>query len=252
LILSYEQAKKEVAKSIIEVGNAISKALDELGEKKWKKWLKDSRVQLNQTQAYKFIAVSKFFQNNLQLTECIKSTGIEKAYLLTKIEDEKIREEFAGKIIDAEFTVFQTRQVISKINDESKSPVEAIKEVKSIPKLPVDKPDRKTVSIEEFNKLQADYDKLLNEKQELEEKLSSMQKISKDKEAPKENEAEILKEPVDSDAPDFTIDEKLHAVVFKGKKIPISRNLKLTGKDNNYLEIIAIREAKEKFEIDLS
>ena len=255
LVLSYEQAKKEVGKSIIEVGNVIDKALKDLGETKWQKWLKDSRVRLNLTQAYKFIAVSKFFQNNLQLTECIKSTGIEKAYLITKIEDEEIREELAGQIIDAEFTVKQTKQAVSIIKNENKTPTEAIETVKTLPKLLAVRPERKSVPIQEFNNLKAEYEKLLKEKQELEKCLKNKPEsnikntISQEETALQE---ERLKKPVKSDLPEDTLNKERHSIVVKGWEIPIPAGIPFDENNTEKMKFSAMNTARNLYKLDLS
>jgi len=168
LVSSYENAVKDVCKSILEVGNIISKAFDELGEQKWKDWLKDERINLNITQAYKFKAVSKFYQNNLQLTEGIKSIGIEKAYLLTKIEDEKIREDLAGQIIDAEFTVNKTRQIVKELNnnDNNISTEQVIEKFRNLPpQPPVPRSDKETGLINKIKELKGN-NKILSKKNE--------------------------------------------------------------------------------------
>lgn len=253
LILSYEQAKKEVGKSIIVVGNTISQALQELGEKKWTQWLKDERVGLNLTQAYKFITVSKFFQDNIQLTECMKSTGIEKAYLLTKIKNETLREEIAGQIIDAEFTVKQTKQVVSKIQNENKSPVEAIEEIKNLPKLPAVITERKTVPIQEFNNLKANYEKLLKEKQELENRLQANTSTKPQKpEIPQTNTEEELKEPVKSDLPEYTLNKERRSIVIKGYELPIPLGIKVDEQAMENIKIGAIYNAKNHHSLDLT
>ncbi len=252
LVITFLQAKKEASQSFIELGNVISQALSTLGERKWKIWLKDSRVGLKLTQAYKFIAVTKFLKNNIQLTEGLKHTGIEKAYLITKLEDDTAKEELAEKIIDADFTVKQTKQIVSKIKKENKTPAQAIEEIKNLPKVSKTNPEKIPISTK-YKQLQSDYDALLKEKKELEEKIKLLSNNNKTIDAKNTSfeGTEILKEPIDSDEPDFTIDEKLHAITYKGKKIPVSSTIKLDPNNKSYLEIIVKQEAKNKFNLDL-
>ena len=124
------------------------------------------------------VSCSESCKKSVQLTGLLKNNQVEKAYLLTKIKNpEYQRRKLAEKIIDAEYTVKQTKQIVSKVKDENESPSEAIELIKNQPVLPVIKIERKTVPVEEFNRLQADYERILKEKQELEIKFKIYQNL---------------------------------------------------------------------------
>jgi len=258
LVDEYLKAKSKAQVALIEYADVIAKALRGLEKRKWIEWLSDERIGLNKSQAYKFVALSEHCKKSVQLTGLLKSNQVEKAYLLTKVKNPEYQKELAEQIIEAEYTVKQTKEIVSKLRNENKTPNEAIEEVKNQPKSASSRPERKTVPIEEFNNLKAEYDKLLREKNELENKLKEQLdlkcKNAKEKSIPKMGTTENLEllEPIDSVEPDFTIDEITHSVVFKGKKVPISKDLRLIGQLQNYLEIIVVKEAKEKFGLELS
>lgn len=174
-------------------------------------------------------------------------------YLITKIEDEKIREELAGQIIEAEFTVKQTKQVISKVKNESKTPAEAIEEIKNIPKLPAVKTERKTVPIQEFNNLKSEYEKLLNEKQELENRLKNNPPEIQKPKLQKENisQSGILKEPIKTDLPEDTLNKERHSVVTQGWELPIPAAVPFEEDNPEKMKFVAINSARNLHKLDL-
>lgn len=259
LVNKYLQAKSQAQIALIQYADIIAEALNELKKKKWLEWLSDERIGLNKSQAYKFVALSEHCKKSVQLTGLLKSNQVEKAYLLTKVKDPEYQKELAEQIIDAEYTVKQTKQIVSKVKNENKSPSEAIAEVKNHPELPAIRNERKTVPIEEFNNLKADYEKLLKEKQELEDKLkehlNSESKKSKAKLMPENqtiSENHILKEPIKSDLPDYTLNKQKRSVVIKGYELPIPVGIKIEEQAMDYIKIGAINNAKNYHNLDLS
>lgn len=256
LIDEYLKAKSNTQRALIEYADVIAKALRELEKKKWLEWLSDERIGLNKSQAYKFVALSEHCKKSVQLTGLLKSNQVEKAYLLTKVKNPEHQKELAEKVIDTEFTVKQTRDIISKIKTENKSPDEAIETVKNQPKIPRLKTEIKTVPIEKFNSLQSDYEKLLKEKQELENRLQKLSKHSKQEvetmPEPQASNEEELKEPVKSDFPEFTLNKQRKSVVIKGWELPIPAGIKVEESAIEYIKIGAINNAKNYHKLDLS
>lgn len=255
LVESYINARNRAGISIFEMASICLKAKEQLKKKKWFEWLADNRINLKKTQAKKFIAVAKICGQGGQSTDLLNRKGIEETYLITKIEDEKIREDLAGQIIDAEFTVKQTKQVISKVKNESKTPAEAIKEIKNLPKLLVVKTERKTVPIQEFNKLKAEYDKLLKEKQELENSLKKNVndiQVQKPQTKQESSQNEILKEPVETDLPEDTLNKERHSIVVKGWEIPIPAGVPFDENNPEKMRFSAINNTRNFHKLDLS
>lgn len=229
LVEDYSQAKKNAYNSLLDLAKTISKALQQLGERKWKIWLKDSRVNLNQTQAYKFVAVAKFHQNNLQLTEGIKNINIEKAYLLTRIKESGKQAEVAEEIIEADFTVKQTKKAVELINAEVPT-IEALKQAKEVTnnqrKIMPEK-----VPKELYDKLKKDYENLLIEYQQL---------------------LENSNKPAITDKPDGYIDKVNRLYAYKGYLIPISDFMNVdVEKPDDTLKYDVINNAKSLYGLDL-
>lgn len=256
-INEYQQARSKAQRQLVEYADVISGALKELGKKKWLEWLADERVNLKKSQAYKFVALSKHCKNSVQLTGLLRDKQVEKAYLLTKIKDPEQQKELAEQVIDAEFTVVQTKQAISKMKNENKSPVEAVQEVRNQPeqvKEPKIKPERKTIPIEEFEELRIKYEKLLKEKQELEDRLNNQPESSIKSAIPKEEPAlqeEILKEPVKSDQPENTVNKAKHSIVVKGWEIPVPEAIKIDEDNIEKAKFAAINNARVKHQLEL-
>lgn len=242
LVSSYIESRNNTGYHLLRLAVVVLEAKTKLNKRTWNKWLKDTRVKLKSTQAKKLVAIAQTCQNNGQLTDLLNREGIEKTYVISRIPDEQKRQEFAECIIDVPFTVKQTQLAIQKMEQENKPAVLAIEEIKNLPKIPAQKTEKQSIPVEKFNKLKTDYDNLLKEKHELERKI---QELSGSKQV--NQEVIELTEPVDSDEPDFTVDEVTHSVVFKGKKIPISRSKKIKNQTETYLEILVRQEAEQKF-----
>lgn len=232
LVDDYSKAKKNAYNSLLDLAKTISKALQQLGERKWKNWLKDSRVNLNLTQAYKFVAVAKFHQNNLQLTEGIKNINIEKAYLLTRIKEPEKQAEAAEEIIEADYTVKQTKRAVELIN--SQMPLDdALKKAKqehfSQRKITPEK-----VPKELYDKLKQDYDNLLAKYNQLKSKPIEPEK------------------PKTTNEPDGTIDKENKLYAYKGYWLPLSdwMNADTENQDETF-RYDAINNAKKLYNLNL-
>jgi len=105
-----------------------------------------------------------------RLNDFFNNEGVEKSYLLTTIKDESLRNTFAETIIDIPFTVKQTKQAVCKIINEDKTSAQAVEEILNRPKLPKMQQQKKTVPMEEFQKLKTEYEKLLQKIAEFEQK----------------------------------------------------------------------------------
>lgn len=232
LVEDYSEAKKNAYKSLLDLAKTISKSLQQLGERKWKTWLKDSRVNLNQTQAYKFVAVAKFHQNNLQLTEGIKNINIEKAYLLTRIKEPEKQTEVAEEIIEANFTVKQTKKAVELINAEvptKEALKQAKEEINTQRKITPEK-----VPKELFDKLKQDYDNLLAKYQQMQGNV-----VSSDK-------------PELTTQEDGALDKTNRRVALKGYWIPVSSHMNLEAEDIEIdIKYDAINNAKKLYNLEL-
>ncbi len=252
LVDSYINARNRAGESILEMASVCLKAKEQLKKKKWFDWLEDRRIKLKRTQAKKLIAVAKVFSKGGQSTDLLNTKGIEEAYLLTRIKDDSLRDELAGEIIEADFTVKQTKQVVVKVQDENKTPPEAIEEVKNLPKVLSVKQERKIISIEQYNKLKTEYEKLLKEKQDLESKLKQHMPVESKLEVEKKDTSQELKEPVKSDKPDYTLDKLKRSIVIKGWELPVPPAMVIDEEFIDRLEIGAVNMAKNYHNLDLS
>lgn len=251
LVDSYISARNRAGESILEMAIVCLKAKDQLKKKKWFQWLEDSRIKLKRTQAKKLIAIAKVYSQGGQLTDPLAKKGIEEAYLLTRIQDDSTRQELSEQIIEADFTIKQVKQVVSKVQDENKNPTEAIEEVKNLPKaLPV-RQERKTISVEEYDKLKTEYEKLLKEKQELEAKLQQQMPAKSKPEVQKDTSQE-LKEPVKSYKPEHTLDKVKRSIVIKGWELPLPPAMVVDEEFIDRLEIAAVNMAKNYHNLDLT
>ncbi|MEI8390440.1 MAG: hypothetical protein WCG23_11225 [bacterium] len=133
---SYVTARNKFGNSLLEMASVCVEAKEQLKkEGEWLKWLADSRINLKETQAKKFIAIAEHCKKMGQLTDLLNKKGIEETYLLTRISDETARKELAEQIINVDFTVKETRQLVKKVN-ELEPVAEAIEEVKKMKDLP--------------------------------------------------------------------------------------------------------------------
>lgn len=275
LVESYIKARNRAGESILEMANICLKAKTQLGTKQWPEWLKDSRINIKKSQGMKFIAVAKNFTEGLQSTGFLNQKGIEEAYLLTRVKDDSIREEVAEEIIDADFTVKQTREVVKKV-EKDKIPIkQAVEEVKNQIIIKKPKVEKKTIPKEDYDKLKQEYDSLVAEKLELEELIQQLQKVKpcecNDKSCSSKPETQPLDISNKLDIPDEYLNEEGHlikpiktalsegtknaerlSVVAKGWELPVvpaHHNMdKYTSKD---LIFAAINGAKTKFNLDL-
>jgi hypothetical protein len=131
----YINARNRAGASILEMANICLKAKTQLKKKQWLQWLDDNRIGLKRTQAKKLIAIAQNIQGG-QSTDLLNKKGVEETYLITRISDNFIRDELAGQIIEADFTVKQTRQAVKLVSDNQKTPCEAVEAIKSGQMLP--------------------------------------------------------------------------------------------------------------------
>lgn len=235
LVKKYVQAQKQTQDLLMNYANVIAEAIEQLGKKQWIKWLSDSRVNLQKSQAYKFVALSAHCKNSVQLTGLLKDKQIEKAYLLTKIKEPEKQNEIAGKIIDADFTVKQTKKAVELINNDF-STEQAIEEARKItPKVIENKIRPPTIPKEEFDKLKHEYDSLLAKYKQLLEQQSK----------PKANE------PEPTEQPDGTIDKENRRYAYKGYWLPVSEAMNIDAKDTEYMKYDAISNAKRLYNLDI-
>ena len=157
---------------LLKIAQTVAEAKHNLSRKMFKRFLKDPRINIQRLQANKMMAVYHLSKSDSRLTHFINNEGIEKSYLLTIIKDENAREKFTEVIIDVPFTVKQTKQAVQKINNENKTPAQAVQEVQNKIGLPQPKPKEhsKTVPLKDYEKLKKEYETLLQKIAELEQK----------------------------------------------------------------------------------
>lgn len=249
LVSSYIESRNNSGFHFLKMSLIVLEAKNKLSKRIWNKWLKDIRVKLKSTQAKKLVVIAQHCQNDSQLTDLLNKEGIEKTYVVCRIEDKTKREELAETIIDAQYTVKQVQLVAQKMENENKPAIQAIEEIKNQPKAV--NPIKKTVPVEQFNKLKTDYELLLKEKQRLENLIKNQS--AKTVLPNQENiEGQLLKEPEKSDLEEYTINEAERSIILKGYKLPIPDHVDLKKQDINFVEISTINYCNNKFKLDLS
>ncbi|MFH0702095.1 MAG: hypothetical protein V2B14_00955, partial [bacterium] len=178
LVSDFIGSKTNAGIYLLKMAQTVAEANHNLSRKMFKRFLKDPRINIKRLQANKMIAVYQLSKSDSRLTHFINNEGIEKSYLLTIIKDENAKEKFTEQIIDIPFTVKQTKQAIQKINNENKTPAQAIEEVRNKIFLQKPKESPKTVSLEE-------YEKLKKENEQLKLKLTEFEKKQTEKSAQK-------------------------------------------------------------------
>lgn len=168
LISDYNTSKNHAGFHFMKMAETVTEAEQKLNKRLFRRFL--LKVRLKRVQASKLIAIYQFSKNDSRLADFFNNEGVEKSYLITTIKDENLRTNFAETIIDVPFTVKQTKQAVYKIIAENKTPARAVEEVKNKIGLSQQKPQKKTVPLEEFQKLKTEYEKLLQKIAELEQK----------------------------------------------------------------------------------
>lgn len=168
-------ARNNVGFHLLKLTLVVLEANKKLSNRSWSRWLKDPQINLKHTQAKKLITIAQNCRNNGQLTDLLNKEGVEKTYLICQIKDDAVRNDMAEQIIDVPFTVKQTKEVIKKVEKEKMSFEQAVEAIKNQPTKKPNKTNSKSIAIEVYEKLQSAYNKLLEEKQILEEKLKEYQ-----------------------------------------------------------------------------
>lgn len=160
LIRDFVESRNNTGFHLLKTALVVLEASKKLSKRLWKKWLKDTRVKLKITQAKKLVAIAKACQNRGQLTDLLNKEGIEKTYCITRLSDIQKQDELAEKVIDIEFTVKEVKMAVAKVEKENKSPAQAVEEVQN--KIISQKPKepKKTVPLEEYQKLQKENEQL--------------------------------------------------------------------------------------------
>lgn len=134
LVANYLDFKKAANKNILAMANTILEVKNSFSGKGFEQFLNDSRIRLSSFQANKFIKIANACKSASRLAKLFEKEGVEKAYLLSKIEDEKTRNQLIDKIIDVPFTVKETKKLVDKVSTDSVDIVAAITEIQSIKK----------------------------------------------------------------------------------------------------------------------
>lgn len=247
LVSDYIGSRTNAGVYLLKMAQTVAEAKHNLSRKLFKKFLKDPRINIQRLQANKMIAVYQLSKSDSRLTHFINNEGIEKSYLLTVIKDETAREKFTEAIIDVPFTVKQTKQAVHKINNENKTPAQAVQEVRNKIGLPQPKPKEqsKTVPLADYNKLKEENEKLRLALAKYQQKPESLK--------PEElQEDEILQEPVKSDLPDDTVNPKRKSIIYKGYELPIPPAFNPNDENVNKIRQAAVNFAKNKHNLDLT
>lgn len=183
LVSDYIGSRTNTGIYLLKMAQTVAEAKNNLSRKMFKRFLKDTRINLQRLQANKMIAVYQLSKSDSWLTHFINNQGIEKSYLLTIIKDENAREKFTEEIIDVPFSVKQTKQAVQKINNENKTPVQAVEEVRKQSSLPKPRTEKKPFSAEDFNKLKSENETLKKANAELERKLAEIEQKPAEKPA---------------------------------------------------------------------
>lgn len=173
LIIDYINFRNQAGGYFLKMAEIIAQAKNRLKSKNFKKFLKDPRINLKRLQANKLIAIYEVAKSDSRLTHIFNKEGVEKSYLITTIRDDETRNQFLEIIENDDLSVKQTKRAISFIQSDNKTPIEAIQKAKEPNTMPARslKKEKDVIPIAEYNSLKSEYEKLLKEKQELEEKL---------------------------------------------------------------------------------
>lgn len=232
LVELYIQAKTQAQVSLINYASVLEEALAKLGKRQWINWLADARINIQKSQAYKFVALSIHCKNSVQLTGLLKNTNIEKAYLITKIKKPERQAEVAEKIIEADFTVKQTKKAVELIN-ENLPTEEALKQAKE------EINTQKKITPEKVPKEL--YDKL---KQEYENLLAKYQQM--------QGNVVQSNEPETTNKVDGTFDKINRRVALRGYWIPVSSHMNIEAEGIELdIKYDAISNAKKLYNLDL-
>ncbi len=194
LVLEYVNFRNLAGGYLLKMAEVIAHAKSALGSKMFKKFLKDPQINLKRLQANKMIAIYEAAKSDSRLAHFFNKEGVEKSYLVTTIKDDEGRNQFIEAIEDDVFTVRQTKQAVKLISDNQKTPSEAVAAVKNLWALSRAVPSaKKTIPFKKYEALKADYESVLAEKLELEERLAE---LSQNKSAPaplklQENERQV-------------------------------------------------------------
>ncbi len=176
-VSEYINFRNQAGGYFLKMAETIARAKSKMKPKTFKKFLNDPLVNLKRLQAKKLITIYEVAKSDSRLTNFFNKEGVEKSYLITIIKDNDTRHQFIEIIEDDVFTVKQTKQAVKLISDNQKTPSEAVEAVKNRQSLPTPAPSvQKTIPLEKYKNLEADYQKLLAKNQELEEQLAKISK----------------------------------------------------------------------------
>ena len=250
--------RNKIFVSFLTIGEICLEAKETLGNKTWEKWLNDGRVNIQLSQARKYIAVYKQYNEKKQSTVFFENNNIEHLYLLTRIKDNDRRIEAENLVEKGKLSVKQTRNLIKVLKkDKDISCQEAIEKINNAPEKP-QKEKPQMVSIEKYNELKKKYEALLQEKKELENKIKliesnksaetvknvtgkSTNPITKSK-----NSAKVLKEPVETASEEGTINKEKRTIVVDGKELPIPMGVNIETQNLNLVKLAAKNAAENK------
>lgn len=176
-ISEYVNFRNQAGGYFLKMAETIARAKSKMKPRTFKIFLKNPLVNLKRLQASKLITIYEVAKSDSRLAGFFNKEGVEKSYLITIIKDNDTRHQFIEIIENDIFTVKQTKQAVKLISDNQKTPSEAVEAVKNRQPLPKPAPNaQKTIPFEKYCNLEADYKKVLAEKQELEKRLAELSK----------------------------------------------------------------------------
>lgn len=187
------QKKTDVARGVIELGQILIETKEKLPHGSWIKWLEDSRVGFNRSQASKYMKIAENFKGEMfTSSKHLDNLSLNKLYSLASAPEEikeevihsKDKEEAERKIKEYEEKLKQEREAKNKVIQSNldlqkqlqkeKNKPEKIKEV--VVEVEVDKTDY--VAMSKIDKIKKENERLREEKESLEKRLQAKKELA--------------------------------------------------------------------------
>lgn len=123
IIEEVNRLKIDTEKNFLKIGRNLLEILNDHTTKEHIIWaLEQNKTDLKFTQAFKYMEAYNYcnrkFQLNLSTEESMK-LGIEKLYLLTRLEDETKQEKLERFVLDKNLTVKQLQKLVEILNNKN-------------------------------------------------------------------------------------------------------------------------------------
>jgi hypothetical protein len=151
---SYLKVKTQEGDCTLRLAELVDEATSRLRGNALKVWFKDSRVNLKATQARKLKSVYHYSKTNAQSTELFQNEGIEKTFILSKLEDSQLRDELTNFLLKTTLSSRDLTKLIQIISSDKLEIEVAFEKLQELKQLPKEKAKDEVVSSAEFLKLQ--------------------------------------------------------------------------------------------------